>query len=180
MECLSCWGLHTTAVYSKWVNILLNYITNLDRFIFFYSCYRVEWRLLLTNINFQGWDDPYVPRTHEGLLKWKYRHMNSVDFLFEVVSSTCYIWCWDIAFNGLCFTYHWSRPVCCPLIVSCFFGQIDDGCQKLFLYERGKKKLMEGNRVSFRGQEDLYFLICLTISVLTNGLIHAVLELKIF
>ncbi|KAG2690772.1 hypothetical protein I3760_09G205100 [Carya illinoinensis] len=33
---------------------------------------------------FQGWDDPYVPRTHEGLLKWKYSHMNSVDFLFEI------------------------------------------------------------------------------------------------
>ncbi|KAL6531964.1 hypothetical protein OROGR_013934 [Orobanche gracilis] len=34
---------------------------------------------------FQGWDDPYVPRTHEGLLKWKYPEMNSVDFQFEVV-----------------------------------------------------------------------------------------------
>ncbi|XVE61593.1 hypothetical protein DITRI_Ditri06bG0053000 [Diplodiscus trichospermus] len=34
---------------------------------------------------FQGWDDPYVPRTHEGLLKWKYAQLNSVDFLFEVV-----------------------------------------------------------------------------------------------
>ncbi|KAG6640172.1 hypothetical protein I3843_10G146200 [Carya illinoinensis] len=33
---------------------------------------------------FQGWDDPYIPRTHEGLLKWKYAHMNSVDFLFEI------------------------------------------------------------------------------------------------
>ncbi|KAM7521576.1 hypothetical protein LguiA_011478 [Lonicera macranthoides] len=33
---------------------------------------------------FQGWDDPYVPRTHEGLLKWKYPEMNSVDFLFEM------------------------------------------------------------------------------------------------
>lgn len=32
----------------------------------------------------QGWDDPYVPRTHEGLLKWKYPELNSVDFLFEV------------------------------------------------------------------------------------------------
>ncbi|KAJ6316167.1 hypothetical protein OIU78_019445 [Salix suchowensis] len=32
----------------------------------------------------QGWDDPYVPRTHEGLLKWKYPEMNSVDFRFEV------------------------------------------------------------------------------------------------
>ncbi|KAL9374288.1 hypothetical protein Peur_033908 [Populus x canadensis] len=33
---------------------------------------------------FQGWDDPYIPRTHEGLLKWKYPEMNSVDFRFEV------------------------------------------------------------------------------------------------
>ncbi|KAM0991414.1 hypothetical protein ACFX13_009968 [Malus domestica] len=60
---------------------------------------------------FQGWDDPYVPRTHEGLLKWKYSHMNSVDFLFEVT---------------------------------------DDDWQHLFLYERGKKKLMDGNKVAFK------------------------------
>ncbi|KAG6744211.1 hypothetical protein POTOM_052922 [Populus tomentosa] len=33
---------------------------------------------------FQPWDDAYVPRTHEGLLKWKYPEMNSVDFRFEV------------------------------------------------------------------------------------------------
>ncbi|KFK37510.1 hypothetical protein AALP_AA4G266600 [Arabis alpina] len=33
---------------------------------------------------FQGWHDPYVPLTHEGLLKWKYPEMNSVDFLFEM------------------------------------------------------------------------------------------------
>uniref|UniRef100_A0A0C9QXE7 mRNA guanylyltransferase n=1 Tax=Wollemia nobilis TaxID=56998 RepID=A0A0C9QXE7_9CONI len=33
---------------------------------------------------FQGWDDPYIPHTHDGLLKWKYAHMNSVDFLFEI------------------------------------------------------------------------------------------------
>lgn len=37
------------------------------------------------NIYDQGWDDPYVPRTHEGLLKWKYADLNSVDFLFEVI-----------------------------------------------------------------------------------------------
>ncbi|XP_059647150.1 uncharacterized protein LOC132293621 isoform X2 [Cornus florida] len=60
---------------------------------------------------FQGWDDPYVPRTHEGLLKWKYPEMNSVDFLFEM----------------------------------------NDNRQLLFLHERGKKKLMEGNRVVFTG-----------------------------
>ncbi|KAJ7961298.1 mRNA-capping enzyme [Quillaja saponaria] len=63
---------------------------------------------------FQGWDDPYITRTHEGLLKWKYPEMNSVDFLFEVV----------------------------------------DDRQLLFLYERGKKKLMEGNRVAFRDGSD--------------------------
>lgn len=45
--------------------------------------------LLVTHIVvFQGWDDTYVTRTHEGLLKWKYAQMNSVDFLFEVVHST--------------------------------------------------------------------------------------------
>ncbi|KAL6987730.1 mRNA guanylyltransferase [Sarracenia purpurea var. burkii] len=63
---------------------------------------------------FQGWDDPYVPRTHEGLLKWKYPEMNSVDFLFEMV----------------------------------------DNRQLLFLHERGKKKLMEGNRVIFNDDSD--------------------------
>ncbi|KAG1363396.1 mRNA-capping enzyme [Cocos nucifera] len=65
---------------------------------------------------FQGWDDPYVPRTHEGLLKWKYPEMNSVDFLFEVGSE--------------------SREL-------------------LFLFERGKKKLMDRVRVIFRGEEDV-------------------------
>ncbi|XP_031397140.1 mRNA-capping enzyme-like isoform X2 [Punica granatum] len=59
---------------------------------------------------FQGWDDPYVPRTHEGLLKWKYPEMNSVDFLFEVD---------------------------------------DDGYEKLFINERGRKKEMDGQRVVF-------------------------------
>ncbi|TYH89595.1 hypothetical protein ES332_D01G273900v1 [Gossypium tomentosum] len=60
---------------------------------------------------FQGWDDPYVPRTHEGLLKWKYAQLNSVDFLFEIGS---------------------------------------DDREQLFLHERGRKKLMEGNTVEFR------------------------------
>ncbi|KAK9755552.1 hypothetical protein RND81_01G034000 [Saponaria officinalis] len=59
---------------------------------------------------FQGWDDPYVPRTHEGLLKWKYPEMNSVDFLFEVG---------------------------------------EDGSEYLYLYERGKKRLMDNSRVAF-------------------------------
>ncbi|XP_015894469.3 uncharacterized protein LOC107428455 [Ziziphus jujuba] len=67
---------------------------------------------------FQGWDDPYVPRTHQGLLKWKYAKMNSVDFLFQI-------------------------------------GDDDDRHHLLFLYERGKKKLMEGNyKVEFKGGLD--------------------------
>ncbi|KAL2554749.1 mRNA capping enzyme family protein [Forsythia ovata] len=63
---------------------------------------------------FQCRDDSYVPRTHEGLLKWKCREMNSVDFLFEMVDSR----------------------------------------QSLYLYERGKKKLMDGNRVVFPDGSD--------------------------
>ncbi|XP_061344419.1 uncharacterized protein LOC133290366 [Gastrolobium bilobum] len=63
---------------------------------------------------FQGWDDPYIPRTHEGLLKWKYADLNSVDFLFEV----------------------------------------DGDRELLFIFERGKKKLMEGNKVAFRDGSD--------------------------
>ncbi|XP_038681823.1 mRNA-capping enzyme-like isoform X3 [Tripterygium wilfordii] len=65
---------------------------------------------------FQGWDDPYVPRTHEGLLKWKFGHMNSVDFLYEQLGA--------------------------------------NNCELLFLYERGRKKLMDGNRVTFGEESD--------------------------
>ncbi|CAL1378872.1 unnamed protein product [Linum trigynum] len=64
---------------------------------------------------FQGWDDPYVPKTHNGLLKWKYPEMNSVDFLFEVNA---------------------------------------DGRQSLCLFERGKKKPMDGQRVEFKDDAD--------------------------
>ncbi|XP_054821835.1 uncharacterized protein LOC129320405 isoform X3 [Prosopis cineraria] len=64
---------------------------------------------------FQGWDDPYVPRTHEGLLKWKYPEMNSVDFLFELGAGGRYL---------------------------------------LFLHERGRKKLMEGNRAFLKDASD--------------------------
>ncbi|WVZ53057.1 hypothetical protein U9M48_004047 [Paspalum notatum var. saurae] len=64
---------------------------------------------------FQGWDDPYVTRTHEGLLKWKYPEMNSVDFLFELTN---------------------------------------DNRQLVFLYERGKKKLMDGARIAFPDETD--------------------------
>ncbi|CAL5210801.1 unnamed protein product [Lathyrus oleraceus] len=63
---------------------------------------------------FQGWDDPYVPRTHEGLLKWKYANLNSVDFLFEVEGDR----------------------------------------ELLFVNERGKKKLMDGNKVAFPDGSD--------------------------
>jgi len=36
------------------------------------------------NLIFQGWDNPYVPLTHDRLLKLKYAHMNLLDFLYEV------------------------------------------------------------------------------------------------
>eukprot|EP00268_Persea_americana_P003358 TRINITY_DN1101_c0_g1_i13.p1 TRINITY_DN1101_c0_g1~~TRINITY_DN1101_c0_g1_i13.p1 ORF type:complete len:535 (-),score=102.57 TRINITY_DN1101_c0_g1_i13:443-2047(-) len=65
---------------------------------------------------FQGWDDPYVPRTHEGLLKWKYPEMNSIDFLFEVG---------------------------------------DDNHEQLHVFDRGKKKLLEGEHVVFKGELDI-------------------------
>ncbi|XP_062200440.1 uncharacterized protein LOC133903094 [Phragmites australis] len=64
---------------------------------------------------FQDWDDPYVTRTHEGLLKWKYPGMNSVDFLLELGS---------------------------------------DNRQLVFLYERGKKKLLDGARIEFPNEID--------------------------
>ncbi|URE17667.1 mRNA capping enzyme, C-terminal domain, partial [Musa troglodytarum] len=32
-----------------------------------------------------GSDDPHIPSTHEGLLKWKYPSKNPVDFLFEAL-----------------------------------------------------------------------------------------------
>lgn len=66
---------------------------------------------------FQGWDDPYVSRTHEGLLKWKYPEMNSVDFLFEIGT---------------------------------------DNRQSVYLYERGKKKLMDGSRIAFKDDDDVH------------------------
>ncbi|XP_074373520.1 uncharacterized protein LOC141713851 [Apium graveolens] len=63
---------------------------------------------------FQRWDDHYVPRTCEQLLKWKYATMNSVDFLYEMVESS----------------------------------------QLLYLSERGKKKLMKGNKIIFKDETD--------------------------
>ncbi|KAF6150743.1 hypothetical protein GIB67_020826 [Kingdonia uniflora] len=36
---------------------------------------------------FQGWNDEYVTRTDESLLKWKFPEMNSVDFRFKVLDE---------------------------------------------------------------------------------------------
>jgi mRNA-capping enzyme len=62
-----------------------------------------------------------VTRTHEGLLKWKYPEMNSVDFLFEIGS---------------------------------------ENRQFIFLYERGRKKLMDGARVVFPGKHPFNLITC--------------------
>ena len=108
------------------------------------------------NTNRQGWDDPYVPRTHEGLLKWKYPEMNSVDFLYEVVSSSYNILCCDITLDVFCFcilvrSFQFTTDIAPNFWMPMLCEQIDDDDQLLFLFERGKKKLMEGNRVAFRG-----------------------------
>ncbi|KAL9271479.1 mRNA-capping enzyme-like protein [Drosera capensis] len=44
---------------------------------------------------FQGWDDPYVARTHQGLLKWKYPHMNSVDSLFKIENNNEHLYLFE-------------------------------------------------------------------------------------
>jgi hypothetical protein len=35
----------------------------------------------------QPFDDPYIPRTYPHLLKWKFPHMNSVDFKLDAKPS---------------------------------------------------------------------------------------------
>ncbi|KAK4798901.1 hypothetical protein SAY86_024266 [Trapa natans] len=90
---------------------------------------------------FQGWDDPYVPRTHEGLLKWKYPEMNSVDFLFEVI-------------------YHLVISLTLSMdlfsnILTFLLEQVDkDGYENMFLHRRGEKMLLEGNSVVFEAGLD--------------------------
>ncbi|OEL31828.1 hypothetical protein BAE44_0007153, partial [Dichanthelium oligosanthes] len=58
----------------------------------------------------QGCYDPYITRTHEGLLKWKCPEMNAVDFLLELGN---------------------------------------DNRQLIFLYERGRRKLLDGAQIAF-------------------------------
>lgn len=40
---------------------------------------------------FQGYDDKYIVGTHQELLKWKYAHMNSVDFRFRLNEASSMI-----------------------------------------------------------------------------------------
>lgn len=96
--------IHQMVLYSRCFIVLSQYwiLRNLDWCKFLvYIEYLLAENILFTNMHicclvyylsvvndvgfYQGWDDPYVPRTHEGLLKWKYPEMNSVDFLCEVV-----------------------------------------------------------------------------------------------
>lgn len=56
-------------------------------------------------------------------------------------------------------TFFW----CYFLKQSCVYGQVDDDeRQLLFLFERGKKKLMEGSRVVFKG--NIFLPSCVFIS----------------
>lgn len=112
-------------------------------------------KFVTDNLTYQGWDDPYVPRTHEGLLKWKYANLNSVDFLFEVVSSPYCVWCLEF----LILLVNFCLLLMHQLNFRWFCWQVDDDRELLFLYERGKKKLMEGNKVAFPGQTNFYFIL---------------------
>ncbi|XVE85991.1 hypothetical protein DITRI_Ditri18aG0000200 [Diplodiscus trichospermus] len=51
------------------------------------SYYRYDLEPFKICMDTYGWDDPYVRRTHEDLLNWKYAQLNSVDFLFQVRSD---------------------------------------------------------------------------------------------
>ena len=104
----------------------------------------------------QDWDDPYVTRTHEGLLKWKYPEMNSVDFLFEVPVICVFNY---IVFNGLVAMniIFWCWGLFCHIWL---LQLTNDNRQLVFLYERGKKKLMDGARIAFPGNHALQFLWC--------------------
>lgn len=122
--------------------------------LFFSFCFGFM-KFVTDYITYQGWDDPYVPRTHEGLLKWKYANLNSVDFLFEVI----------ITFFSIVLEF-WYYLVSCLilthlLICSCFYWQVEGERELLFVNERGKKKLMDGNKVAFPGQTKfILFFIC--------------------
>lgn len=66
--------------------------------------------------------------------------MNSVDFLFEVV-------CNSLALNLIV-----AAEVDAEVIWRYFSGQLgEDDSEVLILFERGKRKTMEGNRVKFKG-----------------------------
>ncbi|WIA08218.1 hypothetical protein OEZ85_007667 [Tetradesmus obliquus] len=67
------WGLEVCSVRRKEFWPLFKARKLLEQFIPM-LCHESDGLIL------QPWDDPYVPRTYPHLLKWKFRHMNSVDF----------------------------------------------------------------------------------------------------
>jgi len=59
----------------------------------------------------------------------------------------------------------YSSLLCSQLICSCLSWQVDGDREMLFLFERGKKKLLEGNRVEFTGQKILTCLCPLSMFI---------------
>ena len=68
--------------------------------------------------------------------------MNSVDFLFEVFII-------DLPIVERIFIF--QIGCACLIFLTNLCGQMVDTRQLLYLYERGKKKLMEGNKIVFKG-----------------------------
>lgn len=73
------------------------------------------------------------------------------------------------------FFFFFLKIVLLAFSYSYFCGQIgDDDRQLLFLYEHGKKKLMEGNRVAFKGLFVFYILFLFFSSLKWLGLLRLV------
>lgn len=74
--------------------------------------------------------------------------MNSVDFLFEVFFHL-------VLLPSILWRY--IQQLTEPLL-----NQVDeDGYENMFLYKRGEKTLMEGNRVVFEGPSLILTLLCI-------------------
>ena len=59
----------------------------------------------------QGYEDEYKPGTCEELLKWKFAHLNSVDFLLRstAAGTNSLLGSTSAGWKGLCGERHWNN-----------------------------------------------------------------------